>query len=136
MQNGYELLAELRAETLDMFDVPNSLLPSEYHTKKGYRSLASVDKQYEKTHAKRDGREVSVKFSDGKEGREIVESTPERLAMVEHYRKQFVDGVEDFEPFGGLNEMKLYRAELNFAATLIRAGIMEPFDDDNGFDEE
>lgn len=130
-----QLFAELRIQALDMFDVPNELLPEGYHGKRGYRKLADIDRQFEKQNVRKDGRESSVKFEGGENGRRIVESTPERLAMIEHYRNQYDSGVEDFQPYGGLNEDKLYRAELAFAATLIRAGAMEPFDSDEGFDE-
>ena len=136
-QNGYELLAELRAQTLDMFLVPNELLPDEYHgkiqiigSKKRYRKLSSIDKQFEKSSVKRDGRETSVKFNN-----DDMDGTPERMAMIAHYRTQYEAGVEDFQPYGGLNEAKQYRAELAFIAALIQAGAMEPIDPDNGFDE-
>lgn len=139
-QNGYELLAELRAQTLDMFDVPNDLLPAEYHGKAGFRKLSDVDRQYEKTRKpKKDPRTISAKFGkvEGKTGLHIVAATPERAAMLEHYRKQAEAGGEEIELFAGVvDDARLYRAELVLAATLIRAGVMEPFDDDLGFDQE
>ena len=138
-----QLFADFRESILQWFSVPNAYLPADYHSKRKCRSLASVEAQYQKSlppPAKPD-METSVKF-DSK--RNIVSGSPARLAAIEHYRKQVegnIDNLENddadakFEPFMGISEDKLYRAELNFAVTLINAGIMEPFEDNGHFDE-
>lgn len=139
-----QLFADFRAVILESFEVSNESLPEAYRSKSknGKRSLASIEKQLIKGKPKQvNEMESSVKFDND---RNIVSGSPSRLAAIEHYRKQVENGSqsmeldggdEKFVPFGGLSEDKLYRAELNFAATLIKAGIMEPFEDNGQFDE-
>jgi hypothetical protein len=44
---GGELIAKLREEMSEVLEVPNSWLPESYHAACGFRSLASVEREFE-----------------------------------------------------------------------------------------
>ncbi len=45
---SYRLVVELRKALTDVMEVPNEWLPESYHTAKGSRTLASVEREMEK----------------------------------------------------------------------------------------
>jgi len=45
---GGQLIAKLREEMGEVLEVPNSWLPESYRTAKGSRTLASVEREFEK----------------------------------------------------------------------------------------
>ena len=45
---GGQLVARLREEMSEALEVPNSWLPESYHTAKGSRTLASVEREFDK----------------------------------------------------------------------------------------
>ena len=45
---GGQLIAKLREELGEVLEVPNSWLPESYHDATGYRTLASVEREYDK----------------------------------------------------------------------------------------
>ena len=45
---GGQLIAKLREEMGEVLAVPNSWLPESYHTAKGSRTLASVEREFDK----------------------------------------------------------------------------------------
>ena len=45
---GGQLIATLREEMGEALEVPNSWLPESYHTAKGSRTLASVEREFDK----------------------------------------------------------------------------------------
>ena len=49
-----KLIAGLRSDVINLFDVPNSWLPESYRTEGTHRPLASVEKQYNREQAKAD----------------------------------------------------------------------------------
>jgi len=55
---GGQLIAKLREEMGEVLEVPNSWLPESYHTAKGSRTLASVEREKPKvsTRKKRQAR--------------------------------------------------------------------------------
>ena len=44
---GGRLIAKLREELSEVMEVPNEWLPESYHTAKGSRTLASVEREFE-----------------------------------------------------------------------------------------
>ena len=45
---GGQLIAKLREEMGEVLEVPNSWLPESYHTASGSRTLASVEREFDK----------------------------------------------------------------------------------------
>ena len=45
---GGQLIAKLREEMGEVLEVPNSWLPESYHAAKGSRTLASVEREFDK----------------------------------------------------------------------------------------
>ena len=48
---GGQLVAKLHEEMSEVLGVPNSWLPESYHDATGHRSLASVEREYNRRHA-------------------------------------------------------------------------------------
>jgi hypothetical protein len=44
---GGQLIAKLREETSEAMEVPNSWLPESYHAASGFRTLASVEREFD-----------------------------------------------------------------------------------------
>jgi hypothetical protein len=44
---GGQLIAKLREEMSEVLEVPNSWLPESYHAASGFRTLASVEREFE-----------------------------------------------------------------------------------------
>jgi len=79
---GGQLIAKLREEMSEVLEVPNSWLPESYHTASGYRTLASVEREF-------DSRQVDV-VSDH------VELKASKAELIEVYRSQVERGEELF----------------------------------------
>ena len=77
-----KLIAGLRSDVINAFDVPNDWLPESYRTEGTHRSLASVEKQYNREQAKRAEKQAKADH----------EATKAR--NVERYAKQFDELVE------------------------------------------
>ena len=45
---GGQLIAKLREEMSEVLEVPNSWLPESYHAAAGFRTLASVEREFDK----------------------------------------------------------------------------------------
>jgi len=45
---GAQLVGQLREALIEVIDVDNSLLPESYRAAKGFRSLASIEQEYER----------------------------------------------------------------------------------------
>lgn len=90
-----QFIAELRED----IEIPNAYLPASYHSKRGYRTLASLEK------------EITQKQIDPR----TVKNSAERLGAIESYRKQVENGfdIEYIE-----NEDKLYKNQMAFAAAI------------------
>lgn len=112
---------------IDMLMVPASWLPESYRGKKKMRKLRSVvneAKRRQKTAWKPD-REVSVKFDAD---RNITSARPGRLEVLEKYAA----AVEAGEPIEyNEDEDKLYRKQLDFVAAGVKAGMIDPIEDDD-----
>jgi len=50
---GGQLIAKLREEMSEVLEVPNEWLPESYHTAKGSRTLASVEREMKKRQAEK-----------------------------------------------------------------------------------
>ena len=79
---GGRLVAKLREEMSEVLEVPNSWLPESYHTASGYRTLASVEREF-------DSRKTDV-VSDH------VELKASKAELIEVYRSQVEQGKELF----------------------------------------
>ena len=79
---GGELIARLREEMSEVLEVPNSWLPESYHAASGYRTLASVEQEF-------DSRQVDV-VSDH------VELKASKADLIEIYTAQVERGEELF----------------------------------------
>jgi molybdopterin converting factor small subunit len=79
---GGKIVAELRADVVGLFDVPNEWLPESYRTTGTHRSLASVEKQYKREQAKRAERKTKADYAAAK------------ARNVERYAEQFETLVE------------------------------------------
>jgi hypothetical protein len=133
-----DLLDSCRLAVLDMFDVPNDLLPVAYHGKKKlcpmdgeehnekmrYRNLAAVDNQFERKAKKRKpNRASSVKF-DSK--RNVTRATSERMAALESYREQIAAGEANevaIVPHTPC-ERRQNNTEIAFVKVMVQAGII------------
>jgi ABC-type enterochelin transport system substrate-binding protein len=115
MLSTEQLLADGERVIACGFDVSRDLLPEAYQGKNKFRPLVNVIRQAEKQAAKRKAnREVSVKWTDGKRTA-ILESTPERLAVLDAYAANVADDLEiEFIE----NEDRLYRNQMAFAAAM------------------
>ena len=80
---GGQLIAKLREEMSEVLEVPNSWLPESYHTASGYRTLASVEQEF-------DSRQVTDVVSDH------VELKASKAELIEIYRSQVEQGKELF----------------------------------------
>jgi len=74
---GGRIIAGLHADVVKLFDVPNEWLPESYRTTGTHRSLASVEKQYEREQAKRAERKIKADHKAAK------------ARNVERYAEQF-----------------------------------------------
>jgi hypothetical protein len=124
-----EILARMQDELADCFDIPNSLLPESYQVKEcvvngGYQTMARVKAKLVKVEkkAEKDPADVSVKF-DSKHN--IVESTPERLAAINEYRRQHEANPEAEICYGIKNDLKLNSAYLAWGKVLYANGLIE-----------
>ena len=77
-----KLIAGLRSDVINAFDVPNDWLPESYRTEGTHRSLASVEKQYNREQAKRAEKQAKADH----------EAT--KAHNVERYARQFDELVE------------------------------------------
>ena len=77
-----KLIAGLRSDVINAFDVPNDWLPESYRTEGTHRSLASVEKQYKREQAKRAEKQA-------KADREAA-----KARNIERYARQFDELVE------------------------------------------
>ena len=72
-----KLIAGLRSDVINAFDVPNDWLPESYRTEGTHRSLASVEKQYKREQAKRAERQAKA------------EREAAKARNIERYARQF-----------------------------------------------
>jgi hypothetical protein len=79
---GGKIIEGLRADVVALFDVPNEWLPESYRTTGTHRSLASVEKQYNRKLAKRAEKQVKADHEAAK------------ARNVERYAEQFEELVE------------------------------------------
>jgi hypothetical protein len=79
---GGKIVAGLLADVVNLFDVPNEWLPESYRTTGTHRSLASVEKQYNRKQAKRAEQQTKAEYEAAK------------ARNVERYAEQFEELVE------------------------------------------
>ena len=63
---GGKIIEGLRSDVVGLFDVPNEWLPESYRTTGTHRSLASVEKQYNRKLAKRAEKQVKADHAAAK----------------------------------------------------------------------
>ena len=80
---GGQLIAKLREEMSEVLEVPNEWLPESYHTAKGSRTLASVEREMEKRQAE-------------KAASDHAERKASKAELIEVYRSQVEQGKELF----------------------------------------
>lgn len=79
---GGKLIAGVRQDVINLFDVPNDWLPESYRTQGTHRSLASVEKQYIREQAKRAEKQAKADHEAAK------------ARNVERYAREFDELVE------------------------------------------
>ena len=79
---GGKIIEGLRSDAVELFDVPNEWLPESYRTTGTHRSLASVEKQYNREQAKLAEKQVKADHEAAK------------ARNVERYAEQFEELVE------------------------------------------
>ena len=80
---SYRLVVELRKALTDVMEVPNEWLPESYHTAKGSRTLASVEREMKKRQAE-------------KAASDHAERKASKAELIEVYRSQVEQGKELF----------------------------------------
>jgi len=80
---GGQLIAKLREEMGEVLEVPNSWLPESYHAASGSRTLASVEREFDK-------RQSEKAESDH------VELKASKAELIEVYRSRVEQGRELF----------------------------------------
>ena len=80
---SYRLVVGLRKALSDVMEVPNEWLPESYHTAKGSRTLASVEREMKKRQAE--------KAASDHEQRKAT-----KAELIEVYRSQVEQGKELF----------------------------------------
>lgn len=96
------LLDKFLAEIRGCIEVPNSYLPAEYHGKRGYQTLESLE------------RKLAKKSKQPVDPREVRNSA-ERLAAIENYTQQVERGLDiEYD----INPDKLYRHQMAFADSI------------------
>lgn len=105
-----ELIAGLDKAIEKAIDVPNSLLPVELHSKRGYRSLAAIKR--------------IAKIKEEKTSEHKLLKT-EKAARIAAYRANLESGVE-IEYM--VNEELLYKKQLAFAGAAIKSGALDADD--------
>ena len=80
---SYRLVMGLRKALTDVMEVPNEWLPESYHTAKGSRTLASVEREMKKRQAE--------KAASDHEQRKAT-----KAELIEVYRSQVEQGKELF----------------------------------------
>ena len=105
---GGKLLAQLRRDIMEVIEVPNSMLPEEYHNKRdGLRTLAELDA-------------MSTPKSDVLSDHQIEKA--EKAERVEKYRQQWEEN-ETLEY--DVDEDRLHKHELAFVKGAEDAGGIE-----------
>ena len=105
-----QLIENLNTAIEKAIDVPNSLLPVELRSKRGYRSLSAIKR--------------IAKIKDQKTT-EHRATKAEKAARVAAYRANLESGVE-IEYI--VNEELLYNKQLAFAGAAIKAGALDADD--------
>lgn len=128
--NTRQLFAEVDEALADVLTVANESIPEAYQSHKYDDETTDfnhlIKKTQVKTKTKRELRGISVKFETVNGKREIVESTPERLAAIENYRKQVEAGCEKLSY--DVDEDGEYRHLMAFAKVAVAAGILSEDD--------
>jgi TP901 family phage tail tape measure protein len=118
-----DLFAELDRNLGDVLEIPNEWLPENLRDNRTKKvSVARLVKKLNARDAKlasKSGRGVSAKFDSQ---RNIVQSSPERMAALESYRSQAERG-EDIQ-YITPNEDKLYNSQMAFVKQMIREGML------------
>lgn len=132
--NGKKLFSEFDSLLADILTVKNEAIPEAYRNRVSANGTTTMESLVKKTSPKvksvSEQRAVSVKFETVNGERVITESTPERLAAIENYRKQAESGVDELS--FDVDEHRLYRAQMTFATVMVKAGILseEDFEED------
>jgi len=80
---SYRLVVRLRKALSEVMEVPNEWLPESYHTAKGSRTLASVEREFDK-------RQTEKAASDHEQRK------ASKAELIEVYRSQVEQGKELF----------------------------------------
>ena len=80
---GGQLVARLREEMSEALEVPNSWLPESYHAAAGFRTLASVEREFDK---RRSEKAESIH----------AEKKASKAELIEVYRSRVEQGKELF----------------------------------------
>ena len=105
---GGQLLAQLRRDIMEVIEVPNHMLPEEYHNKRdGGRSLAELEAMMEVKEPKLSDHQIEK---------------AEKAQRVEKYRQQWEEN-ETLEY--DVDEYKLHRHQLAFVKGAENAGWIE-----------
>ena len=104
---GGQLLEQLREDIMQCFEVPNDMLPEEYHNNRdGVRTLADLDSMY------RESNEPSQHVLD----------KAAKAERCEKYRQQWeANGSIEYD----VDEYRLHKNELAFVEAAVKAGWME-----------
>ena len=104
---GGQLLEQLREDIMQCVEVPNDMLPEEYHNNRdGVRTLADLDSMY------RESNEPSQHVLD----------KAAKAERCEKYRQQWeANGSIEYD----VDEYRLHKNELAFVEAAVKAGWME-----------
>lgn len=119
-----QLLASLRSELSKAIEVPNSLLPESLHSKRGYRTLSSIQ---------RICKIEEEKISQHKIEKAIKARNIERLAAqveamtVKNGNNIDIDGELDYSQ-NEIDDIKLYRNQAALVGGMIDGGLIDADD--------
>ena len=104
---GGQLLEQLRQDIVNCIEVPNDMLPEEYHNNRdGVRTLAELDSMYQ----------------ESSEPSQHVLDKAAKAERCEKYRQQWeANGSIEYD----VDEYRLHKNELAFAEAAVKAGWIE-----------
>ena len=104
---GGQLLEQLRQDIVNCIEVPNDMLPEEYHNNRdGVRTLAELDSMYQESN----------------EPSQHVLDKAAKAERCEKYRQQWeANGSIEYD----VDEYRLHKNELAFVEAAVKAGWME-----------
>lgn len=128
--NTRKLFAEFDEILTDILTVKNDAVPEAFRNgisaDETVTMAALVKKTTPKAKSVREQRAISVKFETVNGERVITESTPERLAAIENYRKQSESGIDELSY--DVDDYHHYKSLMTFATVMVKAGILEEDD--------